>query len=563
MLTLLFTHILISSACLWAGFLFYKYIIRSTEKRSVIFFIISGLILLTTIVQWLVLSFPLNTGMQVIIFAVLLFLAIIRIKDCRQVFAMLYEEIKAMSLLTKSILLVAWVLILMINSGPVLMDDTDSYHIQAIKWIQEYGTVPGIVNLHERFGFSSSWFSSVALFSFSSNSAGSFTALNGVLSLWFSFYLLGTYSRLTKANSLQAGILFFIVLVFAFSIWPMIRGNAASVNYDFITTALVVILFAETFLNNKSESNTRLNVEWIVWPVYLFTIRIINFPLLLLSLSVLLILINKKKFTKILLLVFFSLLLLLPFLGRNILLTGYPFYPSTYFNYFNVDWKTDPAMMDQLLYYIKYYGRVSTTFMDLEQTATFNFPAWIPVWFLHLFSFDKIILVAGSAGLLGSFIWMPLKRNSFNKEVKLFILVLLVWLACWFFISPDPRFVYGALLSGVFLFFYILTSFASINNPLKIVFPILPVLFFIAISIYTILKPIRQPEYRNLISAATLPQPPLKKIMLDRIELYIPEKINNNWNPRCYGSPLPCLYEINPRLKTRGKSIRGGFRLEK
>ena len=56
-------------------------------------------------------------------------------------------------------------MILVMNAGPTIMDDTDSYHIQMIKWARDYGSVPGIANLHLRYGFNSSWFISVALLS--------------------------------------------------------------------------------------------------------------------------------------------------------------------------------------------------------------------------------------------------------------------------------------------------------------------------------------------------------------------------------------------------------------
>jgi hypothetical protein len=51
--------------------------------------------------------------------------------------------------------------------------------------------------------------------------------------------------------------------------------------------------------------------------------------------------------------------------------------------------------------------------------------------------------------------------------------------------------------------------------------------------------------------------------MIDGNTFRIPEPINNNWNARCYGTDLPCLYKIDPGLKPRGKNIREGFHLEK
>jgi hypothetical protein len=72
----------------------------------------------------------------------------------------------------------------------------------------------------------------------------------------------------------------------------------------------------------------------------------------------------------------------------------------------------------------------------------------------------------------------------------------------------------------------------------------------------------KDPAYRNLVKPHPLPVPEYRIVRIDGIDLRIPGKILDNWNPRCYGLPLPCLYRVNPRLHSRGKDIRDGFRLE-
>src|SRR6185436_3663216 len=100
----------------------------------------------------------------------------------------------------------------------------------------------------------------------------------------------------------------------------------------------------------------------------LFTVRIINFPILLLSLCAIIIFIKQKNFKLLLLPIACCLLLVLPFLIRNIIIAGYPFYPATSFDFTNVDWKPDPQLTGQLREYIKYFNRVFTTYLDIEQT---------------------------------------------------------------------------------------------------------------------------------------------------------------------------------------------------
>ena len=65
--------------------------------------------------------------------------------------------------------------------------DTYLYHAQAIRWIEEYGVVPGLGNLHHRFAYNNSVFSLQALFSLS-------FLLGGKIPAWHKrFYLSGIY----------------------------------------------------------------------------------------------------------------------------------------------------------------------------------------------------------------------------------------------------------------------------------------------------------------------------------------------------------------------------------
>lgn len=560
MLTLFATHIITSACCLWSGYLFYKLFNKNPESRPLIFYLVSGLMMLTLATQIFVLFFPIGLLVQLAFGSVLLLTALLKWEDCKLLFKKLMTEFSAVSTLTAILFLVTWLIILLINAGPAMMDDTESYHIQSIKWIQEYGTVPGLVNLHERLGFNSSWFSSVALFGFSKNTSGGYSALNGVLSLWLAYWFISKYNQLFKINKYSASFALLIVFAGCLAIWPLLRGNAATANYDFIATAIVLILFAETFLTEEKQFSP--GAEWLLWPVYLFTVRIINFPLLLLSIAAVIFYFRKKNPRAFVSLIILCLLLIVPFLARNILLTGYPFYPAAYFHWFPAGWQADPQVTERLLEYIKYYNRVSTAYFDIEQTKTLG-AAWIPAWFQHLFLFDKILVAGGVAGLLGSVVLLFSRKKYFNKNSVIFLAAITLWLICWFIISPDPRFVYGCLLAGIFIIAYRLTNSIKNHKIEKLFTNAFVVILLATLVYYLVSKPINQIDYRNWITPALLPQPPVQEVMIDGIIFRIPEPVNNNWNARCYGTALPCIYKIDPRLQPRGKTIRSGFRLKK
>jgi len=550
MLSLLFYQIIITLICLWSGFLFYKFFPKKNESRPIVYYLVSGLILLTTLTQIIALFFPINIYTRLGVLGLFILLSILRRKNTK----FFIPKIKVSASLI--LFFIVWTIILLINAGPTMMDDTESYHIQSIKWIQEYGSVPGLVNLHERFGFNSSWFSSVALFNFSSKTTGGFTVMNSVLSLWLCYWFIGKFNQFQKENNVQAAFAILSTFIVSLVIWPLIRGNAATTNYDFITTSIVLILFIEVFFSEKISPT----IEWMIWPVYLLTVRLINFPLLLLSLFAFTLFIKQKQARQLLIPVFYCFLLFVPFLIRNIIIGGYPFYPATYFDLTNVDWKPDPEITKRLLLYIKYFNRVSTTYLDIEQTKALG-SAWIPAWFQHLFLFDKILVLAGISGILFTGVKLLIQKKNYSKSIIMSLMI--AWLICWFIISPDPRFVYGVLLFGTFLLTFHLISFIKYPRSIKFSLKALIILMVIGLSYYLVSKPLKQKEYRNWISSAKLPQPPVQEVVIDEITFRIPASINNNWNARCYGTQLPCIYKIDPRLKMRGKKISNGFHLEK
>ena len=61
--------------------------------------------------------------------------------------------------------------------------DSGLYHAQAIRWIEEYGVVPGLANLHCRLAYNSSVFTLTALYSMSFVMGQSFHAVAGFMAM--------------------------------------------------------------------------------------------------------------------------------------------------------------------------------------------------------------------------------------------------------------------------------------------------------------------------------------------------------------------------------------------
>ena len=556
MLYLVLCYFLTTSVCLGTGLLIYSFLPRKgAGSRSIIHFLITGLIGLTAVGQWIVLFTPLNLFSLLLILLLLGFVAFFRMRSIAETFRNFRMSLRNRDRIFWLCVFCFLIMILTLNAGPTIMDDTDSYHIQMVKWIQEYGSVPGIANLHLRFGFNSAWFVSIGLLAFPIHGLNNYMSLNGLLSLWFCYFILEKFFTFLQKNSLNKSLNpslgCLVILILSLINWPMIRGCATSANYDFITTCCVVILFFDLV-----EDNFDRGIEWLIWPVYLFDVRMINFPLLLLSFFYCWPVIKLFGNGRLLASISIALFLILPFLTRNVILSGYAFFPVYQLDFFSFDWKADRSMLHGISEYIKYFNRVNAGFRPLAETSQLRFPEWIGSWFTYLFRFDKLITVFSVFGYLYILICV-VKR--FPRHLRIFLAVMVVQLICWFFIAPDPRFVQGSMLFGIYMAIH---NGPALKSGVKSLLKLSVGLVTGLVLIYSVNKMIRNGNYRNFLEPRRLPVPAVKTIVLNHIELHIPSKVLNNWNPRCYNVALPCLYKLDPRVEARGMRIADGFRLK-
>ncbi len=534
-------------ACFLSGHLFYSLLSplkmqTGPASKPWIVFLITGLICITAIAQWWVLFFPLYPFFPSY-FTLLLFLLFLLfrkkilplIKQC----SIPFGGKTALPLICFGITVIA---IMILNAGPIMMDDTESYHIQMIKWVREYGSVPGLANLHLRFGLNSSWFIAIAALIPGPNP--DFQALNGLLSIWISAYLIEKNGKAALAS-------LFLLLV-ALSLWPLIRGNATTANYDFVTTSCILVLFIESV----SENGIRPGIEWVLWPFFLVSVRLLNLPLLLICLLGFQPVLKQFGLGRLSIVLSGGLLVLVPFLIRNTILSGYPFFPIYQLDLFHVDWKADKNLVKDMTQFIKYYSRVNNQNQPLGITMKDGFPEWIGTWYHFLSKADRLLTVFSAASYLALFsFWKYFKQHLSLNSRALLLAFFMTGLICFVF-APDPRFFYGPLLCGPA---FLLLGPGRSGKYLRQIS-----LFAISISIgiYSINKIYSLPIYRNWVFARPLPEPKAKDISLRGLTLHIPEKILDNWNPRCYGTDLPCLYEPDPRLVPRGKSLAEGFRID-
>ncbi|KIC90348.1 hypothetical protein [Flavihumibacter sp. ZG627] len=567
MLLVLLAQLIISLYSVLTGFIFYRLALTNDSKehpsisRPLINHFITGLAIITCFAQLANFGFPLNGK----IFIAYSFLLIAGVFIFRRDLLLFFSRLQKprLNVINTLSFLAFGTMVIVIASGPTIMDDTESYHMQLIRWSKTYNTVPGIANLHERYGFQSSWFALSAFFFQAPMSYNFFAALNGTVCIWLSYYLISniSYSSANNKETILAWASFLMLLALTLS-WPLLRGSSTNSNYDFIATTVIIILVAQEFEARTINSRSGNELEWILWPAYLFSVRIINYPMLMLLLVSVFYMLRRRQYSQMLRIIIPSLLLAGAMIGRTYISSGYPFFPSMEFDFFEPDWKVPQELVQELLRFIKYYNRASTEYQDLATTKSMGMWGWIPAWFSYLPGFDKVLILIIPIGLLTTTYLVFVKYKGIRVlNFKILFLVILFQIISWFLVAPDPRFSYGALLLIAICPAYFLKNSRFLQKGKILSASIL--LLSAAVFAYTGKKIVTDNNYKHFLSPIKNPVPEFNTVNVDGIQVVIPKKLGNKWNPRCYCLPLPCTYTLQHKLTHRGSTIADGFKIKK
>lgn len=520
------------------------------------FLFFAGIILLSFITSWWCLLYPLKFSYLLILTVFPLILAIKKKKLLKLLFTKPFSE--RLSTI-ETFLTIALVLVfIMVGILKPSNNDTGIYHVQIIRWLSEYGTVPGIANLFPRYGLGSNWFSLISVFKIPFYSYQNFTWLNTTSVIWFFTWLFGkwkyhsTESRDLKTASILA-FFYFLVMLYCFFEWELFRDAANSTNYDFIVTALTLISISYLIESILNKHDFNIYSPFLV--ILIISVTSFKFSGSFILFLLFFYLLN-FRFRFWLLSFLTAIMILSPILIKNYITTGYPLYPLS-FSINHPDWQLPSSMTDYLRQYItisnRFYNSSSVDFTRIPELM--NHP-WIITWINGLLIQQKVIIGLSFSSLLIFF-----TKNHVTiqfKRLKLLFLILFIMEAGWFFIAPSPRFSYGFLLVLAFFPVSYFTAHLIPDYFLKLVLSLT-----LAVSVYYLYKKVTpviiQPAL--LIHTERLDRPPLNTIKIDGMTFYLPEIINDGWMRDCFNTDLPCISNENKYLQPRGESLKDGFRM--
>lgn len=295
--------------------------------------------------------------------------------------------------------------------------DTGLYHAQSIRWIEEYGAVRGLGNLHCRLAYNSSSFALSALYSMAFLGGSSFHCAAG----WLSFLL--AVVCLSIGKSLRAGrirtsdfarvmCVYYLVNIFDEMISP------ASDYFMVLVAFYIVIRWLD--LSERGEKTILPYALLCVLGVFLMTVKLSAALILLLTVYPACRLTVEKRWRETGAYLGLGILTALPFFIRNVVISGWLVYPFTQIDLFDVVWKIPRGLADYDAREIQVWGRGYT------DVAQFDMPVreWLPGWFGTLAGSDKVFVLAAVAAVAvllaeaAYLIWRRHKEHRLSSAVS-------------------------------------------------------------------------------------------------------------------------------------------------
>lgn len=305
--------------------------IMRLKNRNFVITSILGLFSVTILASLWAVFDRINIEFQLFILLVNILLSLKYKTEILLVYTSFLHDLKILDKKLQFFLGILFLLIIAQCSSIPNIIDNESYYIQTIKWINEYGFVKGLANLHIFFGQVSGWHIAQSAFNFSFlyknlNDLSGFCLLLGNV---FATVKLNEYFSNSNKNYLIIGLLplanvYFFQLI-----------SAPSPDLPIYIFVLISFFYFIESLKNCSISTFNLISLLILFVLY---IKISSFALVVIPILILVFNLQKLS-SKIVPIAITGLLVLLLFIVKNTIITGFPLYPTTYLQFGEFDYR--------------------------------------------------------------------------------------------------------------------------------------------------------------------------------------------------------------------------------
>ena len=395
--------------------------------------VMAGLVALTAYAQWFSLFYRVNLEANLILAAADIIIFVIVRKPFLQFLKNCLHE---MSRGKKAGILLLILICAYFTSRGSYISDTNLYHAQCIRWLEEYGILKGLANIQSRAAYNSSAFCLSALYSMKYVFGQSMHALQGFMALLLGSICLdigGLFKRKKPLLSdfMRLGAIYYLTLLHREIMSP-------SSDFAVMITLFYIIIVWLDLLEQKEVSMVPYSLLCVAG-VYTVTLKLTAGLILILLIKPVVMLVREKKGKEILTWLLLGLIVIAPYLARNVVISGWLIYPLTALDLFDVDWKVPAELVDADAFQIKTWGK------GIHEYELYGGPAtWWPNWFMTtLTSTEKLLILADAAALLLLIVMLAGEAKRKNQAERDKLLVMIMAAASflfWQFSAPLVRY---------------------------------------------------------------------------------------------------------------------------
>ncbi len=268
--------------------------------------------------------------------------------------------------------------------------DSDLYHAQSIRWIEEYGVVAGLGNIHVRFAYNSSFFALSALYSMRDIAGQSLHAVNGFIALLLSAEIASAFKTVKSDGS--KNIVRKCACIGAFYYLTLIYGEIVSPASDYCVMCVIFYIVIRWIAHiEEKEKSVAPYAMLCVVGVFAVTLKLTAGVILLLVIKPAYMLISKKRVREIVAYILMGVLVIAPWIARTAVISGYLLYPFPALDVLNVDWKIPAAEAANDAAEIKTWARglYDASLVDVSAAE------WFLPWFKNTLSaLEKLFIIA-------------------------------------------------------------------------------------------------------------------------------------------------------------------------
>ena len=466
-------------------------------------------------------------------------------------------------------------------SHGIMHYDSDLYHAQAIHWIEQYGIVKGLGNIHVRLAYNSAAFPMTALFSMKFLGGQSYHVMSGFCALLLAWQCVDIKNAYRRGYLVLSDFARLAAIYYLFNIYDEMMAPASDY---FLSVIVFYIIIHWLDMNVRHEKSYVPYILLALLGVFAITIKLSAAPMVLLCIIPICKLLTdrtKEKVTAFWISVGLAVLIVLPFLIRNVIISGWLLYPVTFLDFFRVSWKIPKGVAAYDAKEIRTFGR---GFNDVASYGDVSFAQWVPGWFNKIGGLDKIMLILAMLSMVVFLIYLlyfiylvarkKIKDSNDAKVVDLsrrrmlnmvdFLTIgatLIGCLAFWFFSAPLVRYgvVYLWLVPAVILGRMFILVFSRLEEGARNIVMKAVVVLFAMFMLYKgvnlVLEDVSHNDPIYLLKQQDYGTYDTASFELAGETFYYPTE-----GDRVGYYPFPAAtYDLTGKVRAMGQSIKDGF----